>query len=80
MRRAKLRFMTASVGNSRTPITARNGSVANSEIMANTTRKSTPVANGIGCKTSTAASTSASMCAISSPVGVSLWNWSERSR
>ncbi len=80
IRRAKLRFISASVGNNRTPITARYRSVANSEISANRTRNSTPVANGMGCRTSTAASTSASMCAISSPVGVSLWNWSERSR
>ena len=40
-------------------------------IIAKTTRKMTPHANGTGWSTSTAASTSASMCARSSPVGVS---------
>ncbi len=80
IRRAKLWFMSASAGNSRKPISARNGSVRRSAIMANTTRKITPHANGTGCSTSTAASTSASMCASSSPVGVSLWNCSDSSR
>ncbi len=48
--------------------------------MASTVRTMTPVANGTGQNTSTAAFTSASMWASSSPVGVSRWYWSCRSR
>ena len=71
IRRAKLWFISASVGNSTSATIATKMSAASSWIRARTTRTITPVANGTGQKTSTAAFTSASMCARSSPVGVS---------
>ncbi len=73
IRVAKLRFITASVGKITAAISARNRSAAISWIIASTIRTITPVANGTGQNTSTAAFTSASMCASSSPVGVSRW-------
>jgi hypothetical protein len=65
--------MSASAGIMSSPTIVRNGSVRMSEIIANVTRKITPIANGMGYKTSIAASTSASMWASSSPVGVARW-------
>ena len=73
IRRANVRFISISVGMTARPIAARYGSVTTSEMTANSTRKITPVANGTGKKTSTAAFTSASMWASSSPVGCSRW-------
>ena len=72
--------MIASAGIMSSPTIVRKGSVRMSEIIANVTRKMTPIANGIGYKTSMAASTSASMCASSSPVGFARWYASDRSR
>ena len=80
IRRAKLWFIRASDGNRINPISASHGSARARSIIAKTVRAITPVANGTGQNTSTAAFTSASMCASSSPVGVSRWYWSCRSR
>ncbi len=73
IRLAKLRFITARAGNTTAAINARKISVAMSWTIARTISTITPVANGTGQNTSTAAFTSASMCASSSPVGVSRW-------
>ena len=73
MRLAKMRFMIASDGNAKRPTSASTGSVTNSAIRASSVSTITPIANGTGQNTSTAAFTSASMCASSSPVGVSRW-------
>ena len=80
IRLAKLRFINASAGNNSAPTSASHGSTRSIWIIASTTRTITPVANGTGQNTSTAAFTSASMCASSSPVGVSRWYCSARSR
>ncbi len=80
IRFAKLRFISMSAGNRSAPMSASHGSTRSIWIIASTTRTITPVANGTGQKTSTAALTSASMWASSSPVGVSRWYWSARSR
>ena len=82
MRRAKLRFIRASAGNSSAPTSASHGSTRSIWIIASTTSTITPAANGTGQNTSTAAFTSASMWASSSPVGVSRWycSWSSRYR
>jgi hypothetical protein len=73
IRRANDRFISARVGIMISPTSVRNGSVAISEISAKITRKITPIENGIGYRTSIEASTSASMCASSSPVGWPRW-------
>ena len=80
IRCAKFRFMIASAGNSRAPTSARYGSARSSAISAKIVSAITPTANGTGQYRSTAAFTSASMCASSSPVGVSRWYCSASSR
>ena len=61
IRTAKLRFITARAGNRTAAIIARKMSAAIGWIIARTISTITPVANGTGQKTSTAAFTSASM-------------------
>ena len=73
IRTAKLRFITARAGKRTAAIIARKMSAAIGWIVARTIGTITPVANGTGQKTSTAALTSASMWARSSPVRVSRW-------
>ena len=80
IRRAKIRFITASEGKAMSPTSASHGSVSSNATRASTVSRITPTANGTGQNTSTAAFTSASMCARSSPVGVSRWYWSESAR
>ena len=75
-----MRFMIARAGNTTAPTSAMIGSLTNSAPSARNDSTITPTANGTGQKTSTAALTSASMWASSSPVGVSRWNRSESSR
>ncbi len=80
MRLAKMRFMIASDGNTTRPTSASTGSVTNRATRASSVSTITPIANGTGQNTSTAAFTSASMCASSSPVGVSRWKRNDSSR
>ena len=80
IRFANDRFISASAGKSTSPIAASHGSARSSAAIASSTSRITPEANGTGQNTSTAAFTSASMCASSSPVGVSRWYCSCRSR
>ena len=71
MRLAKPWFISARAGNNRAPTNASHGSTRSIWTIASPTRAITPNANGTGQNTSTAAFTSASMWASSSPVGVS---------